>query len=288
MAIQEITLLSLMAFTFCLGCKSKPVIVVQDSARGEIPEEKQIALPETKPDDWPITRAEVELLRSDHLKLELKPWNELGYRHRADLVAFARKVLESDLAPIDRDLDNSFSGRIQGAAYQLLGLYGSIEDAARHFQDVKDIVHRGGFYKEPVSDMLKNMDMVRSLGFYLMRDHFMPQSNRELMVEIEDYLLNCTVIGTPSCWPYPDFDNGDDDLRRYALNALAYGCSERTKERLKTYTSLKEPDLFLTEGRYDQEEMEKIEKRGDEIRAKLVPVLPESELSKLESATGRP
>jgi hypothetical protein len=121
-----------------------------------------------------------------------------------------------------------------------------------------------------------------------MRDHFMPQEDRSLMAEIEDYLLSCTVIDTPSCWPYPDLDNGNDSLRRYALNGLAYGCSARAEERIKTYLALPENDLFHIEGEYDRKEMEETQKRGDEIRAKLVPVLSESELSKLESATGQP
>ena len=278
MIIYKLIFVSLMTSIFCFGCKSKPADPEETSQSTDAPMEKGIALPDSTPDDWPLSVDEIRLLRRNHLKLELKPWETLGFHNREDIVDLAHKTLASDLSPIARDVVDGFIGQLQGYAYQLLGLYGSLEDAERHFNAVKEIVHQGGLYEEPASNIVRHWQMLRSLGFYLMRDHFMPQKERSLMVGIGDCLLSCTSSGTPSCWPYPDYDNGDDSLRRYALNALSYSCSERAKERIKTYTSLPEPDLFLTEGRYDQEEMEKIEKRGDEIRAKLRPVLSEKDL----------
>ncbi len=288
MRSQHFILWPLIALTACLGCKSKPadsVTALQTELRST---ECIVAVPDVTPEDWPLTNREVEYLRGDLLKLDLKALDAIGLHKRAEIVAFAKRVLAADLAPIERDLVLISEGQLKGKAYYLLGFYGSLEDATRHILEVKSIVHREDPWTESPSDSTKHERMIRALGFYLMRDHFMPQKDRALMTEIEDYLLSCTVIDTPSCWPYPDLDNGNDNLRRYALKALAYGCSARAEERIKSYLGESERKLLRLEGEYDREEMEKIEKRGDEIRAKLVPVLPESELSKLESATGQP
>ncbi len=273
MSFQKLKLISFIVLLLCLGCKSKPETQVVQKTNIEMA--KEIGLPDVIPEDWPLTREEIEALEFSPVGLYTKALESIGLHTRSEIVAYAYKLLEMDLSPLER---YRHAGFFQGVAYQLLGLYGSLEDAEKHFHDVKSIVHQGEYLAEPLNDMLKNMQMIRSLGFYLMRDHFMPQENRSLMVEIEEYLLSCTIIDTPSCWPFSDLENGNDELRRYALNALSYSCSEKAKERMKTYLSLPEQRLLHIEGKYDQKELEETEKRGDEIRAKLKPVLPAKEI----------
>ena len=277
MSIQNLKLASLILLVLCCGCKSKPE-TKEKSVQEDTPIADMVGIPEKTPEDWPLTRDEVELLRGDLLKLDPKPLEAAGLYKRSEIVKFAYKVLDLDLSPIERDLILITEGQLKGKAYYLLGLYGALGDAEKHFQDVKSIVHDVEYHKESDNDQRLHLRMVESLGFYLMRDHFMPQNDRKLMIEIEDYLLNCTIIDTPSCWPYPNRDNGNDDLRRYALNALAYSCSDRAKEQIKTYLAQPKELILHIAGECNQRHMEEIEARADEIREKLLPGLSEKEM----------
>ena len=238
-----------------------------------------ITAPNPIPLDWPLTQEQADFLLNYNLeamaRLTVNPKEllKVGFQSPKELVAFAWRLLETDLSPIIRDMPYlKGPGFIHKKLYMIIALHGDVEDAARLLNRLKGVVQFFGLGEVP-GEHDANTVLAESMGFFLMRDHFMPQKDRALMQEIEDYLLNCTIYGTDSCWPRNDGSGGDDDMRRYALNALAISCGERGRARIKEYAAL--PDEFshiIAENRFEL--TKRIESYAHEIRHTLKPVLP--------------
>ena len=181
-----------------------------------------------------------------------------------------------DLAPVARDMTSNINYLVPLGAYTLLGYYGSLEDAAAQFEAVKAIDgEKVQKMSEAESDRLR--PMIETLGYYLMRDHLMPQKDRRLMVEIEDYLYRCSAIESDSCWPYEGSNEVYDHLQSNAFYAVAYGCSDRTRARAKKYTTDTKGSIYEYYGRKALEEMARIEGMREKLLKQLPPVLSESE-----------
>ncbi len=257
------------------GCQSK----TQNVAPSETGSwGKVIPTPAVIPEDWPISREEYYLLTSDSQNRALDPQElqRAGLHSRKEIVDFAHRVLQMDLAPVARDMTSNINYLVPLGAYTLLGYYGSLEDAAAQFEAVKAIDGKA-VAEGRTPESRKFEPMVETLGYYLMRDHLMPQKDRRLMVEIEDYLYRCSELNAPPCWPYEGMETSNDELRINAFDAVAYGCSDRAKTRAKKYTAQNEGSIYYAFGEDALKDMARIESMRDKLLKQLPPVLPESE-----------
>ncbi len=241
------------------------------------------------PSDWPYPDEWFDALRySVHIRY-FNP-NTLirsGLTSRKEIVRFARSLLRYELDPeLDPDEYQAREIALTGA-YDLLGIYGSLEDARMHFEAVKAIDasveveavrDEQGFFLYQNSPAVTYGDMIESLGYYLMRDHFMPAKDRKLMREIEDYLYRCMDPQKPHCWGREDMDGLLDHYRLSAEDGFNLSCSDRANARLEEIreeikgTWYEEVDYFNTDA------IRCINSRQDKIRAYFPPVLPEEEL----------
>ncbi len=249
------------------GCKAKPAPQKSDPI---ISEEEPVgtveAIPYPVPDDWPITYDELLFLRQPDAALigQSQLIQQAGLQNHQQILEFAYRVLSIDLSPIDRDMMSWDQGKLQGLAYEIIGLYGQIEDAKKHLQAVKDI--DGQKVKEDRQTFWRALWMIQGLGYYLMRDHLMPQKDRSVIREMEDYLYRCAAFDQPSCWNPNDPYIGYSYLNSSAYHALAMGCSARVRELSKQYASHPRLDILHVAGENAFKEMEKIEKNADVIR----------------------
>ncbi len=234
--------------------------------------------PKVTPKDWPMTFEQFNFLMSGSLQTlvrravnpeELK---KAGFQSPKDLVAFAWDMLDADLTPFKRD-QGFPPGYIHQACFMMIGLHGDLEDAERLYHRLKSLVQKP-IFEEAADESIANCALAQSMGLFLMRDHFMPQEDRSLMEEIEDYLLGCTKYGTPSCWPCADLDSGDDDMRRYALRALAMSCGEKGKARIQEYADDPQYEFSHIIADVCFELRDKVLIYGKEIPKMLSPVLP--------------
>ncbi len=257
------------------GCQSK----TKKTPPRESEDVAQIlGTPKKIPDDWPLTREEHDLLTRNAKTgaLDPKKLERAGLHSRKEIVDFAYRVLQMDLAPIARDMMSTAYYLVPLGAYTLLGYYGSLEDAAAQFEAVKAIDGKA-VAEGRTPESRKFESMVETLGYYLMRDHLMPQKDRRLMMEIEDYLYRCSELNAPSCWPYEGMETSNDELRINAFDAVAYGCSDRAKTRAKKYTAQNEGSIYYAFGEDALKDMARIESMREKLLKQLPPVLPESE-----------
>ena len=237
--------------------------------------------PEIVPEDWPITKEEHDFLTYGLRMnaLDSKALQSIGLHTRKEIVEFAYRVLEIDLDPIARTMNDDVYWLVPYGAYVLLSHYGSLEDAQKHFDAVR--ILDGQFSEQYHSPKgARARPMIETLGYYLMRDHFMPQKNRSLMAELEDYLYKCSEANAPSCWPYEGMPGTNNGLRVAALEAMSYSCSERAKQRAKMDTSDAQESVKKTYGTILLRKMESIEQNAAMIRRQLPPVLPEAEIDR--------
>ena len=233
--------------------------------------------PEVIPKDWPMTFEQFEFLMSGHLEsmgrrsVDPDALNRAGFKNQKDLVAFAWEMLERDLSPFKRD--QAFApGHIHQVLYMIIGLHGDMKDAERLFHRLKNLKQKPSGI-EPADEHVANKMLAQSMGLFLMRDHFMPQEDRALMEEIEDYLLDCTRYGTPSCWPREGLKSGDDEMRRYALMALAISCGEKGQARIQEYAEMP-GDFSHIIADVNFKLRDQVLSHGEEILQMLSPVLP--------------
>ena len=92
--------------------------------------------------------------------------------------------------------------------------------------------------------------------------------------EIEDYLLSCTRYGTPTCWPREDDLGPDDEMRRYALDALAISCGERGRARIQEYADDPQYEFSHIIAEHCFKLRDQVLSHGEEIPKTLSPVLP--------------
>ncbi len=269
-------MLALMTAVLLPGCHSMPQPAPQTEVTYGGDRE---APPQQIPDDWPITKAQYALIGWDTASKLLDPQaiEAAGFHSRKEIVAFAYRLLQMDYAPIARVMGGSNEGEDRGAAYEILGHYGSLEDARKHFDAVKAI--DGNQYEhENVNQMILMHYMIKSLGYYLMRDHFMPQKENDLIQQIEDYLYQCSEINASSCWPYEGIETPNDYLREYARAAVNLGCSQRAQSRAQENASQLKGSLYELYGSDDLAFIERTEAKADRIKNQLPPVLPEEEI----------
>ncbi len=259
-----------------LGCKSKPDEQREDNAYAMM-----AVPPEKVPADWPMTREQYMILGYDTPEhaLDSKELEKAGLHSRKEIVGFAYKVLEMDLSPIARDMISSSGIAAQMGAYELLGYYGSIEDAQKLFESVKAI--DGKTARENLDGkQYLYWKMVESLGYYLMRDHLMPQKDRTLMQEIEDFLYRCSDIEQISCWDYESRPKVIDALTLHAIEAISLGSSERMHLRAKKYVTYPQDSIYHLYGSIELENLAWVEERAEKIKRQLPPMLPESEIDR--------
>ena len=259
-----------------LGCKSKPDKQREDNTYAVV-----VGPPQEIPADWPMTREQYLLIGYNAYEraLDSKALELAGLHSRKEIVEFAYEVLKMDLSPIERDMIESSGRAAQRGAYTLLSYYGSIEDAQKLFDAVKAIDGK-------VVD--QNLDgqhtvyikMVEALGYFLMRDHFMPQRERTLMQEIDDYLYQCSEISRDSCWDYEGRPEAIGSLMLAAIDGIERSCSDRVKARAKAQTAYPEGSITHQFGKSALEEIARIEDLADKIRKQLPPVLSESEIDR--------
>ncbi len=269
-------LLCILIASFTASCKSKPKSEPQPEVTYMADRE---APPQQVPDDWPITKEQYELIGWDTASKLLDPQaiEAAGFHSRKEIVEFAYRLLKMDYTPIARVMGERFEGEDRGAAYEILGHYGSLEDAKKHFDAVKAI-DAGDYEKSSAQHQILTDYMVRSLGYYLMRDHFLPQEDRDLMIEIEEFFYRCTEAGAHTCWLYNGQTTKVAYMQPSARYAIAKGCSERVKARAKAYAS--DPKGSWTEhcGHDILTIVKQTETNADRIRKQLPPVLPEKEI----------
>ena len=232
----------------------------------------------TTPSDWPLSFEQLDFLMSGRLEkmarrsAEPKNREQAGWKTPQEMVAFAWNLLEADLHPIERD-QGIEPGKIHEAVFFLIGLHGDLEDARRLFDRLKSLV-QAPREVEASDEHSAHTALAEAVGFFLMRDHFMPQKDRALMEEIEAYLSNCARYGAPSSWPREDAPSGNDDMRRYALKALAISCGEKGRERIQEYLNQPEGTLGRIAGQVCFDLTKRVESEAEEIRRTLQPVLP--------------
>ncbi len=257
------------------GCRTKPQTPAPKASDAAA---QILGTPKKIPDDWPLTREEHDLLTRNAKSgaLDPKKLARAGLHSRKEIVDFAYRVLQMDLAPIARDMMSTAYYLVPLGAYTLLGYYGSLEDAAAQFEAVKAIDGQA-VAEGRTPESRKFESMVETLGYYLMRDHFMPQKDRRLMMEIEDYLYRCSELNAPSCWPYEGMETSNDELRDGAFEAISYGCGERAKARAKKYAAEVEGCIYFVFGKDALEEMARVEGMQEKVVRQLPPVLPAME-----------
>ena len=239
----------------------------------------RIHLPNPFPSDWPLTQAQAEFLilyKAETIaRLSVDPQEllKVGFQSPKELVAFAWQLLETDLTPIERDMPYlRGAGFVRQKLFVLIALHGDEEDAARLLERLKGVVQKS-YLEESVGEYLEHTMLAESMGLFLMRDHFMPQKDRARMQEIEDYLLSCTRYGTPTCWPREDDLGPDDEMRRYALMALAISCGERGQARIQEYAEMP-GDFSRIIADVNFKLRDQVLSHGEEIPKTLSPVLP--------------
>ena len=257
------------------SCKSSPDTPSQSPLKEEeIAFVHQGYFPRLAPKDWPLTREEVLFLRSPRQVLTNPqlPTNA-GFHTPQEIVDFVHRVLNTDLSPIGRDTKNLTPNVLQGHAYELLGLYGSAEDARFHLEEVKKIE---GHAKGDAN--MKSLRMIQGLGYYLMRDHFMPQEDRAIIQEIEAYLEQCSDFDQPFCWPsnhqhlFPNKKKVINILNDGAFQALAYGCGEHVKSIAKEYSEYPQEGILHIIGENALNDIKHLESDAAQIRKLLPPV----------------
>ncbi len=265
------------ASLFFFACKSNEL----PQKRPDPPASAVLSSPKVVPADWPLTKDEHDFLTSSVRRKALDPkeLQKIGLHTRKEIVAFAYRVLEMDLAPIARTMNDDAYYLVPNGAYVLISYYGSQEDARKHFEAVKAL---DGEFSEFGDQAIRGRmsPMIETLGYYLMRDHLMPQKERALMVELEDFLYRCSELDADSCWPYENMGSPNNYFRSSAVAAIGYGCSERTKIRAKKYAANPRGSLEFIEGEIMLAEIDYVENSGDFIKQRLPPVLPESEIDR--------
>jgi hypothetical protein len=272
----------LLAVTALLGCnRSQKELAPKTAEQSTRHVGKGMAGPGPKrmketPKDWPMTFEQLDFLMTGSLEwvgrksVDLKALNEAGFKTTKDLVAFAWDLLGRDLEPIRRD-QGIDPGYIHRDCYLLIGLHGDLEDASRLYHRLKSLVRKPSF-QTSADELIANNMLAQSMGLFLMRDHFMPQEDRALMEEIEQYLLGCTIYGTPSCWPTEGIKGGDDGMRRYALKALAMSCGEKGRERIQEYADDPESDFSHIIAEVCFKQRDRVLGFEDDIKKTLSPV----------------
>lgn len=219
-----------MALLCCLGCDP-------DGAK-EIPrysdcEFDSLGSRELDENDavFPLDRWEIWMLSSyDEHMVDPVVLNMAGIHSRHEMKVLIDRIFEAASAYDDlNELPTQIEHAVR-AAYLLLGFYGSLQDAHRILQEVQH--YRLDIDKEE-HDIESDWQRfrIRSLGYFLMRDHLKPQPDRELMVQMEDYLNACSHSVETSCWTQKhdhfaymmDYSN--------ALYALAYGNSAYIQQK---------------------------------------------------------
>ena len=239
-----------------------------------------IHLPNPFPSDWPLTQAQAEFLilyKAEAIaRLSVDPQEllKVGFQSPKELVAFAWQLLETDLTPIERDMPIlRGAGFVRQKLFVVIALHGDEEDAARLLERLKGVVQKSHL-EESFGEYLEHTMLAESMGLFLMRDHFMPQKDRARMQEIEDYLLSCTRYGTPTCWPREDDLGPDDEMRRYALKALAISCGERGRARIQEYADDPQYEFSHIIAEHCFKLRDQVLSHGEEIPKMLSPVLP--------------
>ncbi len=265
------------AAIFFLACHSKE----HQQPEPEPSAAEILRSPDVVPKDWPLTKEEHDFLTSGVRRKAFDPkeLQKIGFHTRKEIVAFAYRVLEMDLAPIARTMNRDAYRLVSEGAYVLLGLYGSLEDAQKHFDAVKAL---DGKLSEDIESIeaVRAQTLIKTLGYYLMRDHLMPQKERTLMVEIEDFLYRCGELDTDSCWPYENMISPNNYFRSRALETSAYSCSERIKARAKEYAANPKGSLESSVGEIMLQKMAYAEQNAELFKKRLPPVLPESEIDR--------
>ena len=180
---------------------------------------------------FPLDRWERWMLgtRVEHMVMP-NVLNMAGIHSRKEMMALTDRIFDAASAYEDPNEMPAQIAHAVRAAYLLLGFYGSIQDAHRIFQAVQH--YRLDLDREAQDNESDwHRFRMRSLGYFLMRDHLKPQPDRELMAQIEDYLNACSHSIESSCWTQShdhfaytmDYSN--------ALYALAYGNSAYVNQK---------------------------------------------------------
>ncbi len=173
----------------------------------------------------------------------------------------------------------------KGGAYYLLGYYGSLEDAQKIFEEVKQINSRDDT-EEWEDQWIMYVRMIESLGLFLMRDRFMPQKDRALMTEIEEFLERCAeLVKGEGCWTAEDQQSIRGTLCNVSFDALSDGGGQKIKAYLKKIEDYLETHSGREERRYAELQLKRITKntecldsRAENIRKYFPPVQPEAEI----------
>ncbi len=277
---MKLAILLLAAACAVWGCRSKPHLdLCNDSRFGD--GKRGLPWPSARPCDWPYALEEFSFLVHNARCGALDPeaLQRVGLHSRKEITAFAHRVLKMDLSPCMSGVSSSVAGLASLGAYTLLGYYGSLEDAQAHFEAVKAL-DAGTLKKMSESERARLEPMVETLGYYLMRDHLMPQPKRELVAEIEDYLYRCSSIEGPSCWPHEEFDEAIHDLWSGAFSAMSLSLSRRAKKRAQKYADFPKESEPAFWGRIALKQIEIAEGLQERERKQLPPLLPEAEIDR--------
>ena len=245
-------------------------------------------LPNDKPhSEWPFTDDQFKLLLYDAFdhsfdpalrkKMNVETWEQMH--------DFIYALIESDYTKIVQESVVD-AGYFYKMAYSLIGLHGSIEDAADLYAQVKEIVFNR---KGSLDHELAQYGMIRGLGYFLMRDHYFPQKNRALMQEIEVYLFRCSDWETPSCWPYdygfteeefgrPFTEHEKRPYRPIADEAISYGLSQRAFERCQKWLEAPQSLEMEWQAKLCISNLKGTEKFAQKIMPYLKPVLTYEEM----------
>ncbi len=277
---MKLAILLLAAACAVWGCRSKPHLdLCNDSRYGD--GKRGGISPSVSPSDWPLTQAEADFLIQNVRCGALDPeaLQRVGLHSRKAITAFAHRVLQMDLSPCIRDAGSTASHLLPLGAYTLLGYYGSLEDARAHFEAVKAL--DVGMLKQMPEDEWQRLEpMVETLGFYLMRDHLMPQPKRELIAEIDDYLYRCSSLEEPSCWPHDEPLEAIHELWSGAFHAMSASLSRRAKKRAQKYADFPRDSGPAFWGMVALKDIEIAEGLQERERKQLPPLLPEAEIDR--------